>query len=347
MVPMGDKTAFDAGRLYETMVRIRRFEEEQAAMWREGLVSGELHQGIGEEAVVAGVVDHLGGNDAMALDHRSTPPLVARGVDLVSLFLEMLGSVEGICRGRGGHMHLFSPDHLAASSGIVGAAGPLACGFALAARRLRPGAVAVAFFGEGAANQGMLLEAFNLAVVWELPVVFVCKASRWAITTKSAAVTGGDLVRRARAFGLETQAASGTAVDSVWHAARHLLRRARKGRPGFLLARCHRPQGHFLGDPLHRMLEQPAGQAKEVGGPLLGALRRPRGAPARARAGGVAELTRRLGAVAAEISLPRRDPLERARRLVGADVAARIDERIGAEVSRAAAAARAGAGVPS
>ncbi len=172
------RTRANAGALFATMVEVRAFELACARLWDLGLIPGEMHLGVGEEAIVAGVMAHVRDGDAIAFDHRSGPPLVARGVDLESLLLEMLGDERGLCRGRGGHMHFLAPEQLAAGTGIVGATAPLACGFALAAERLRPGAVAVAFFGDGAANQGALLEAFNLAAAWKLPVVFVCKDNR-------------------------------------------------------------------------------------------------------------------------------------------------------------------------
>jgi len=129
--------------LYLQMVRMRRFEEALAALWQQGLISGALHLGVGEEAIVAGVVDHLRPGDGLALDHRPTPALVGMGTDLTRLVLEMLGHEQGLCRGHGGHMHLFDPEHTAASSGIVGASGSMACGFALAliptSRPPRPG----------------------------------------------------------------------------------------------------------------------------------------------------------------------------------------------------------------
>ena len=99
-------------------------------------------------------------------------------------------------------MHLFSKQHLAVSSGIVGASGPCAAGFALSAQYLNPGAIAVAFFGEGAMNEGMLMESLNLASVWKLPVLFICKDDGWSITTQSESMTGGDLQERARGLGV-------------------------------------------------------------------------------------------------------------------------------------------------
>lgn len=162
-------------------------------------------------------------------------------------------------------MHLFSKDHLAASSGIVGAAGPMACGFGLAARRLRPGHVAVAFFGDGAVNQGMLLESFNLAVAWVLPVLFVCKDNGWAITTRSSKVTGGNLVARARAFGIESTEVDGTDLFSLRDTIEHAFDHLRSGRgPYFLRAEVPRLDGHFLGDPLVRLAETPSSDTETL-----------------------------------------------------------------------------------
>jgi acetoin:2,6-dichlorophenolindophenol oxidoreductase subunit alpha len=328
----------DARALFRQMARIRHFERAAAGLWREGLIGGEMHLGIGEEAIAAGVVAHLRDGDGLAVDHRSTPPLVARGVDLEAMLLEMLGSEDGLCRGRGGHMHMLSAEHLAASSGIVGAGAPLACGFALAAQRLRPGAVGVGFFGEGAMNQGMLLEALNLAQAWRLPVVFVCKDNRWAITTRSRAVTGGDLAARACAFGMPARRVDGLDVRAVFGAAGELVGRARRGRgPGFLLARCARPDGHFLGDPVLRVLDAPLREGRELAGPLLEAVRAQPGAPGRQRAAALARVGGVLAAAAAERRPRRGDALRRARRLLSSADAAAIEREAVAEVRAAVA----------
>ncbi|MBE3063569.1 MAG: thiamine pyrophosphate-dependent dehydrogenase E1 component subunit alpha, partial [Spirochaetes bacterium] len=175
----------DLWSLYRQMLRSRLVETEVIRFWDDGLISGEMHLGIGEEGVAAAVVSRMREGDAMALDHRGTPALVMRGIDLVSLFKELLGRPDGLCCGRGGHMHLISRELLSASSGIVGASGPAAAGFALAAKRLRPGSLSAAFFGEGAMNEGMLMESLNLAAVWKLPVLFVCKDNQLSITTLS------------------------------------------------------------------------------------------------------------------------------------------------------------------
>lgn len=243
----------------------RAFEAAQALLWEEGHISGEMHLGTGEEALAAVLTSHLRDGDAVALDHRPTPILAMLGVDLEAMLLEVMGDPQGLCGGFGGHMHLFSRDHLAASSGIVGAAGPMACGFGLAARRLRPGHVAVAFFGDGAVNQGMLLESFNLAVAWALPVLFVCKDNGWAITTRSCKVTGGSLVARARAFGIESNEVDGTDLVALQNEVERAFDHLRSARgPYFLRAEVPRLDGHFLGDPLVRLAEAPGSDTETL-----------------------------------------------------------------------------------
>ena len=306
--------------LYENMLRSRLFEEAVTRIWHDGRISGEMHLSIGEEAIVAGTVLQLNDGDAMALDHRGTSPLVMRGVKLELLLHEFLGQPEGLCRGRGGHMHLFSREHLAASSGIVGASGPAATGFALAAKHLRPGTIALAFFGEGAMNQGMLLEAMNLAVVWKLPVIFVCKDSKWAITTVSATVTGGDLAERAASFGMPAKKVDGTDVEAVWNAAQDAIKQARSGKgPSFMLAACPHPEGHFLGDPLLRIARKPVQEIMNVAGPLMKSVTKMKGGSVAKRTGGLGKVSTLISKTAKEQIIPPKDPLKTVSRKLKSD----------------------------
>lgn len=323
-------------RLFLQMARMRSFEETAAAMWEEGLISGELHLGIGEEGIVAGVTDHLADGDAMALDHRGTPPLVARGCDLTALFLELLGHPDGIGAGCGGHMHLFDRHLLTASSGIVGASGPTACGLALAQMQLRPHRIAVAFFGEAALNQGMLMEALNLATVWKLPVVFIAKDNGWSISTRSHRMTAGDLAKRVESFAMPAPRVDGSDVGAVWRAAGRAIGRARAGKgPSCLIAACHRPRGHFEGDPLVlRVTER--GTLLEDTRKMLRAAREP--APSIGpRVRGMRDVGRTIMAAAVD-QRRRRDPLSRARRHVKGAPA--LADQAHLEVDAAATAAR-------
>ncbi len=305
----------DAKALYLLMLRCRLFEEAVAGLWQEGLISGEMHLGTGEEAIIAGVVSQLRDGDAMALDHRGTAALLVRGVDARLMLREMLGRPDGLCGGMGGHMHLFSREHLAASSGIIGAGGPAAAGFALAAQRLRPGSVAVAFFGEGAMNQGMLLESMNLAALWKLPVLFVCKDDGWAITTRPENSTAGSLEERARGLGVPPAAVDGLDVLRVFAAAGAAIERARSGGgPSFLHARCVHLEGHFLGFQLLRLARRPLREMPAIAGPLTRSFGRRGGAPMGKRLAGLRAV---LAASQAEAGDPARqrsnDPLNRAR----------------------------------
>jgi TPP-dependent pyruvate/acetoin dehydrogenase alpha subunit len=331
--------------MYVLMLKSRLFEEAVAELWRDGLISGEMHLGTGEEAIIAGVVGQLREGDAMALDHRGTAALLMRGVDPGLIVRELLGYPDGLCGGMGGHMHLFSKECLAASSGIVGAEGPAAAGFALAAQYVRPGAVAVAFFGEGAMNQGMLMESMNLASVWNLPVLFVCKDDGWAITTRSVRVTGGDLDERARGLGVPAVDVDGCNVSAVWEAAGAAIERARSGLgPTFLHARCVHLEGHFLGLQLIRVVRHPLREMPGIAGPLVRSFLRPGGAAPRERLAGLSMV---LAAVLSTLRDPRRDaandPVRRARTALESDPIRlrELEDRIREEIGRVFASASA------
>lgn len=332
------QTPFDVAKVYRTMVRMRLVEEAIGRAWADGLVPGEYHSGIGEEGINGGVLAHLRDDDSLSLDHRNTPGFIGRGTDPASLMLKVLGSDEGMNRGMAGHMHLLDPDVSAACDGMVGASGPLAVGNAFAHLRRRPGSVAVAFHGEAAMNQGMLMEAYNMAAAWNLPVLFVCKDNKWSITTYSRDVTGGDVVERAASFGLATARVKGHKVQDVHQAAGKLIDRARRGGgPGFLYASCFRPGGHFEGDPIVRMLDDPMGQSADVG-PALKAGGGTRGD----RVGALKDLTRMVVRAKLDWTLQqRKDPVRLARKLLTVQVAEQIEISEGAVVRAAEQRARA------
>jgi len=245
-------------QLYRNMLYSRLFENAIQNLWAKGKISGEMHLGTGEEAIIAGIISQLEEGDAIAVDHRGTPPFIMRGIDPISLLLEFLGHPDGLCAGQGGHMHLFSKEHLIASSGIVGSSGPAATGFALALKYKKQKNIAVAFFGEGAINQGMMLESMNLASIWNLPVLFVCKDNDWAVTTITNDVTGGNLIDRAKGFGIEGYEVDGKDIEAVLKVANEAISKIRSnGGPQFIHAYCVHIEGHFLGDPLLRYQRNP------------------------------------------------------------------------------------------
>jgi len=276
--------------LYLQMTRSRMTEDLIARLWGSGVITGEMHMSSGEEAIIAGVLAHLGDKDALAVDHRSTAPAVIRGIDPFLIVAECIGLEVGLCKGNGGHMHLFSEQHRFASSGIVGSAGPAAVGFAIAAAYRSTGGVAVGFFGDGAINEGMLMEAFNLAVAWKLPVLFVCKDDGWAITTDSSKLSGGTISERANGFGLRSTSVDGTDAEDVSAVAADLVLSVRSGGgPALLHATCTHLDGHFLGDPLLKAARKPLREGAKVLGPaVLAALRK--GAPAADRRRALADL---------------------------------------------------------
>ena len=303
--------------LYKKMLFCRLYEEEVIKIWDEGKISGEMHPGIGEEAIIAGVVSHLKDGDAMALDHRGTSAMLLRGVDPVSLLKEFLGSPEGLCNGWGGHMHLFSSEKIIASSGIVGASGPAAAGFALAGLRLRPGSVSAAMFGEGAMNQGMLMESMNLASAWKLPVIFICKDNKMAITTLSSTVTGGKLIDRAKGFGIDGAEIDGTDVETVWETAGNAIDNCRfRRQPFFIQAHCVRPQGHFFGDPLVKVNREPVKQMMEMAGPLIKSVASKKGASVKDRTKSLKTITSLIGKSTREQFRKGKDPLNKLRKIL-------------------------------
>ena len=316
----------DLWSLYGLMFKSRIFEESVRQIWADGKISGEMHLGMGEEAIMAGIVPQLIEGDAMALEHRGTPPMLMCGVDPFSLLREFMGESDGLCKGMGGHMHLFAPDKLAASSGIVGAAGPAATGFALSGQMLRPGTVSVAFFGDGATSAGMLMESMNLAVVWNLPVIFVCKDNDWAITTHASTAIGGNLSARAQAFGMKSIEVDGADVLAVWSAAEDALRHARAGNgPVFIWAHCIHLEGHFLGDGLLDMLRRPIYSFQKRVRPMLKGFFRSGGAAWGERFSSMRQVLGMVFAAQGQTS-SMDDPLMRTRQALVKKDAARLSE---------------------
>ena len=239
--------------LYETMALIRRFEECAYRAYEEGDIDGTVHVSIGQEAVAAGVIGALEERDKVISHHRGHGHAIARGVPVESLMAELCGRASGSSGGKGGSMHVTDIDRgFLGTMAVVGSAVPIATGVALASKLKGTGEVCVAFFGDGAVNQGVLYESFNLAALWSLPVVFVCENNSYAITMPAAESTAGPGVgSRARAFGLSDHIVDGQDVLEVYDTATRAVREARRGRPAVLEALTYRFMGHSRGDPPH------------------------------------------------------------------------------------------------
>src|SRR2546427_9912568 len=178
---MADKNSFPLSReallkCYRTMRTIREFEERLHIDFSRGDIPGFVHLYAGEEATAAAIMSHLGDGDRIASTHRGHGHCIAKGVDVVSMMKEIYGRKTGSCHGKGGSMHIADLSKgMLGANGIVGGGPPLICGTALAAKQQNTGGVGVAFFGDGASNQGTTLEALNLASVWNLPALFVAE----------------------------------------------------------------------------------------------------------------------------------------------------------------------------
>jgi pyruvate dehydrogenase E1 component alpha subunit len=233
------------------MIRIRLFEESLAELYRRGSLVGVVHLSVGQEATAVGVCSALRSGDQITSTHRGHHHMLARGLDPQRMFAEILGRAGGYCGGKGGSMHVSAPaEGAVGANGIVGGGIPHAVGLAFAAKKLGRDSVAVAFFGDGAANQGVLFESLNLAALWQAPVLFVCENNGYTEFTPTDAVTSGESIAgRAASFGLPACAVDGDDVAEVHEAARRAIEQARSGGgPSFIESRTHRWRGHHEGE---------------------------------------------------------------------------------------------------
>ena len=236
--------------LYRTMSLIRAFEEAAGRGFHDGRISGPVHQYVGQEAIAVGVCANLRPTDYIASYHRGHGHAIAKGADIGKMMRELLGRAGGTCGGKGGSMHIadFSVGMLGAN-GVVADGVTIAVGAAQAVKLLREDRVVVAFFGDGAVNRGPLLEAFNWAVIYKLPVLFVCEDNQYAATVRTAEFTAGDgIVARAGSFGIPAESIDGNDVALVFETTRRLLDRVRRGEPALIHALAYRWYGHFAHD---------------------------------------------------------------------------------------------------
>jgi 2-oxoisovalerate dehydrogenase E1 component len=234
------------------MTRIRAFEDRVLREFAKGDMPGFVHTYHGAEPVAAGVCAHLGRADMITSTHRGHGHCIAKGCEFEPMVAELFGRETGLCKGRGGSMHIadFSRGILGANA-IVGGGISLAVGGALASKVLGDGRVAVSFFGDGAANQGIFHESLNLAAIWRLPVVFVCENNGWAESTPTSYSTSvADIAARAAAYDIPGVVVDGADFLDVYDKAGKAVQRARSGEgPTLIEAKITRMRGHFIGDP--------------------------------------------------------------------------------------------------
>ncbi|MHB1732454.1 thiamine pyrophosphate-dependent dehydrogenase E1 component subunit alpha [Ferrimicrobium acidiphilum] len=238
--------------IYRTMRSIRSFEDRVHEEFATGDIPGFVHLYAGEEASATGVCAHLDQDrDTIASTHRGHGHCIAKGVDIKPMMAEIFGRSTGSCHGKGGSMHIADLSKgMLGANGIVGGGPPLICGTALAAKIKDNGGVGVAFFGDGASNQGTTMEALNLASVWNLPAVFVAENNGYAEATASTwSVSADNIADRATGFGMPGVIVDGFDVFAVYEAAGEAIRRAREGGgPTLVEVKFTRYYGHFEGD---------------------------------------------------------------------------------------------------
>jgi len=249
----GPRTALaDPLGRYTRMLLIRRFLERCRTLLDRGEIRGSIHLGIGQEAVAVGVCSVLGDDDAITTTYRGHHHTLAMGTPASAVLAEMCGRASGCCGGLGGSLHLAdaSVGNLGANA-IVGGGVPIAVGAALARQFTGSQGVAVAFFGDGAINQGVVLESLNLAAVWGLPVLFVCENNQFAEMTRARdMIRTATIAERARGFGIDSECADGMDVESVRRVTASAVERLRAGKgPAFIEFEAYRFSGHYHGDP--------------------------------------------------------------------------------------------------
>jgi pyruvate dehydrogenase E1 component alpha subunit len=241
----------DLLKAYRTMRLIREFEERVHVEFATGEIPGFVHLYAGEEAIAVGLCIHLDDRDWITSTHRGHGHCLAKGCDVHAMMAEIYGKASGLCGGKGGSMHIADLDKgMLGANGIVGGGPPLACGAGLAAKRLGKNGVAVAFVGDGGANQGSTLESLNLASIWRLPCIFVIENNGYAEAT-SCKYAGAcqDFADRANGFNMPGIVVDGHDFFAVYEAAGEAVRRAREGAgPTLMECKVNRYFGHFEGD---------------------------------------------------------------------------------------------------
>ncbi len=258
---------------YRNMLLIRRFEERAGQLYGLGLIGGFCHLYIGQEAVAVGIQSALGEADSVITGYRDHGHMLAYGIDPKVIMAELTGRAAGISRGKGGSMHMFSVEHrFYGGHGIVGAQVPLGSGLAFAHKYNEDGGLCVAYFGDGAANQGQVYEAFNMASLWQLPIIFVVENNRYAMGTsvdRSSAET--HFWRRGEAFRIPGLEANGMDVLAMRGAAEAAVAYVRAGHgPVIIEAQTYRYRGHSMSDPAKYRTREEVQDVREHSDPIEG-----------------------------------------------------------------------------
>jgi TPP-dependent pyruvate/acetoin dehydrogenase alpha subunit len=234
-------------KLYEQMLLIRRFEEYALGLFSEGLLSGTTHTYVGQEAGAVSVINHLRDDDLILSNHRCHGHYLTRFDDPVGLLAEMMGRVGGVCGGRGGSQHLYRSGFY--SNGVQGGMMPVATGMAWTEKHRGSGAIVVAFIGDGTLGEGTVYESLNMASLWQLPLLVVCENNRYAQSTSIVANLAGDIVTRARAFGISAGEIESNDVAELYPRFAECIDEVRETtRPHMEVIHTYRINAHSKGD---------------------------------------------------------------------------------------------------
>ena len=245
-------SAEELTQYYRDMLLIRRFEEKAGQLYGMGLIGGFCHLYIGQEAVVVGLEAAAEEGDKRITSYRDHGHMLACGMDPNGVMAELTGREGGLSKGKGGSMHMFSKEkHFYGGHGIVGAQVPLGAGLAFADKYKENGRVTFTYFGDGAANQGQVYETFNMAAIWDLPVIFVIENNQYAMGTAQARSTSTpDIYTRGEAFGIPGEAVDGMDVLAVKDASERAVAHCRSGKGPYILeVKTYRYRGHSMSDP--------------------------------------------------------------------------------------------------
>ena len=257
--------------IYREMLLIRRFEEKAGQLYGMGLIGGFCHLYIGQEAVVTGMQQAITQQDAVITGYRDHGHMLACGMDPKGIMAELTGRIGGFSKGKGGSMHMFSVEkNFYGGHGIVGAQVSLGTGIAFAQKYKKTNNVCLAYFGDGASNQGQVYESFNMAALWKLPVIYIIENNEYAMGTsvkRSHSMT--ELYKRGEGFGIPGVQVNGMDVISVYKAALDVVEHVKSGKGPFLMEmKTYRYRGHSMSDPAKYRTKEEVEMYKEERDPI-------------------------------------------------------------------------------
>lgn len=257
--------------LYQKMLMARRFEEKAAELYTLGHISGFCHLYIGQEAVIVGISYNMLSQDSIITSYRDHAHMLTLGVSPDNVMAELCGKSTGCSKGKGGSMHMYSKDHnFFGGNGIVGAQVPIGTGLAFSHKYKKDNGISFVFFGDGAANQGQVYESFNMASLWNLPVIYVLENNHYAMgTAAKRAVSGKSLKTRGDAFGIQTIDVDGMDLFDVLEKSKEATNHARSGKgPIIMHVDTYRYRGHSMSDPATYRTREEVDNVKKARDPI-------------------------------------------------------------------------------